>query len=366
MPLSQNECLSNESCSSHNPAAIHTLRPNPAPNETNRELLVCFLEDENEPFRNGSCFNRKTSLAKQAWTSSLHSLSGKVFEQILDGDVWQRLTLGVARQWQLGGTYLSLFLNSGEVSWYRNSVPRISVQMTAHNIIIHSKEQAMFQLWTFDPSMYNQNTVRFGQPSRIFLTSMCNYTSTSLSLTQCHTAIHSVNLSYVKSDMAATVCRKNLQGVKLPSICEVYCEAAFFFLPETWIHLSKNMFIFPFSLKHIYFLQEINREKKKVWVREVCNKPGFSHQLWNIMTIFDGYDLLGFRNRVNLFSQHVWGKYSYHEGVCIFCSLLHFAIWAGFVLTWHNGKCCAIWARAGVLKGDFCIFLIREVENISM
>lgn len=140
----------------------------------------------------------------------------------------------------------------------------------------------------------------------------------------------------------------------------------FFFLPETWIHLSKNMFIFPFSLKHIYFLQEINREKKKVWVREVCNKPGFSHQLWNIMTIFDGYDLLGFRNHVNLFSQRVWGKYSYHEGVCIFCSLLHFAIWAGFVLTWYNGKCCAIQARAGVLKGDFCIILIRERENISM
>lgn len=215
--------------------------------------------------------------------------------------MWQYVTLWAARQWQLRGTYLSLFLNSNEVSWYLSSLPRISVQMTAHSIIIHSKDWAMFQLWTFDQSLYNQNIVRFGQPSRIFLTSMCNYTLTSLSLTQCHTVIHSVNPSYVKSDMTSTVCRKNLQGVKLPSICEVYCEAAFsFFLPETWIHLPKNVFIFPFSHKtHIYFLWEINREKKKVWIREICNKPGFNHQLCNIMIRLNGYNLLLFRNHVN-------------------------------------------------------------------
>lgn len=76
----------------------------------------------------------------------------------------------------------------------------------------------------------------------------------------------------------------------------------FFFLPETRILLSKNMFIFPFSLKHIYFLQKINREKKKVWIREVCSKPAFSRQLCNIMIILDGYNLLLCRNCINLFS----------------------------------------------------------------
>lgn len=109
----------------------------------------------------------------------------------------------------------------------------MSVQMTARNIIICSKKQATFQLRTFDLSMYNQNTVSFGQHRRIFLTPMCNSASTSLPLTPYHTAIHGVNPSHVKSDMAATVCRKNLWGVKLPSICEVCCEPAFFFLPET-------------------------------------------------------------------------------------------------------------------------------------
>lgn len=164
----------------------------------------------------------------------------------LDGNMWQYVTLRAARQWQLRGTYLSLFLNSNEVSWYLSSLPRISVQMTAHSIIIHSKDWAMFQFWTFDRSLYNQNIVRFGQPSRIFLTSMCNYTLTSLFLTQCHTVIHSVNPSYVKSDMVSTVCRKNLQGVKLPSICEVYCEAAFFFsfLKHEFIFRRTCLFFF--------------------------------------------------------------------------------------------------------------------------
>lgn len=173
--------------------------------------------------------------------------------------------------------------------------------MTAHSIIIHSKDWAMFQLWTFDRSLYNQNIVRFGQPSRIFLTSMCNYTFTSLSLTQCHTVIHSVNPSYVKSDMASTVCRKNLQGVKLPSICEVYCEAAFFFsfLKHEVVFWRTCLFFLFHTKKHIYFLREINREKKKVWIREVCNKPGFNHQLCSIMIRLDGYNLLLFRNHVN-------------------------------------------------------------------
>lgn len=140
----------------------------------------------------------------------------------------------------------------------------------------------------------------------------------------------------------------------------------FFFLPETLIHLSKNMFIFPFSLKHIYFLQEINRENKKVWIREVCNKPGFNHQLCNIMTILDGYNLLLFRNRVNLFSQRVWEKYSCHEVVSIYHSLLRLVIWVGFALTGSSGKCCATRARAGSLIGNFCIFLIMEREDRSL
>lgn len=51
--------------------------------------------------------------------------------------------------------------------------------------------------------------------------------------------------------------------------------------------------------KHIYFLREINREKKKVWIGEMCKKPGFNHQLCNIMIRLDGYNLLLIRNHVN-------------------------------------------------------------------
>lgn len=61
------------------------------------------------------------------------------------------------------------------------------------------------------------------------------------------------------------------------------------------------MFVFPFSLKHIYFLQELNREKKKVRIREADSNPGCNHQLWNIMIVLDGYSLLLFRSHINLF-----------------------------------------------------------------
>lgn len=220
-------------------------RPNPASAEANSEILVHFMDCESELLEMEDTFIEKhlwkTRMDLKSAQFNWKSVSGT---WALDGNMWQYVTLWAARQWQLGGTYLSLFLNSNEVSWYLSSLPRISVQMTAHSIIIHSKDWAMFQLWTFDRSLYNQNIVRFGQPSRIFLTSMCNYTFTSLSLTQCHTAIHSVNPSYAKSDMATTVCRKNLQGVKLPSICEVYCEAAFFF--PSWNTNSS-------SKKRVYF-----------------------------------------------------------------------------------------------------------------
>ena len=160
--------------------------------------------------------------------------------------------------------------------------------------------------------------------------------------------------------------QKKSAGCKVTKYLWGLLWGCIFFLPERWIHLSKNMFIFPFLLKHIYFLRETNREKKKVRMREVCCKPGFNHQLCNIMIILDGYNLSLFRNRGNLFSQTVWEKYSCHEVVSTYCDAPRFVIWAGFVLTGSSGNCHAIRARAGSLIGDFCIFLIMEREGRSL
>lgn len=139
----------------------------------------------------------------------------------------------------------------------------------------------------------------------------------------------------------------------------------FFFLKHKFISQRTCLF-FLFLLKHIYFLWEIHRGKKKVRIREACNKPGFYHQLCNIMIILDGYNILWFRNPVNVFSQCVWGKCSCQEVVSIYRFLLCFVVWVGFVLTGSRGKCCAIQARAEGLIGDFCIFLITEREDRSL